>query len=45
MDAGPHVKVLTSVADAGRVADALRTIAGVSDVSISAAGPGATVTS
>jgi copper chaperone CopZ len=44
MDAGPHVKVLTSGGDAGRVAEALRTIAGVTDVSISAAGPAATVT-
>jgi len=44
MDAGPHVKVLTSVDDASRVATAVRAVAGVSDASISAAGPGAAVT-
>jgi diphosphomevalonate decarboxylase len=44
MDAGPHVKVLTSVDDASRVASTVGSITGVTDVSISAAGPGATVT-
>jgi diphosphomevalonate decarboxylase len=43
MDAGPHVKVLTSAADAGAVAAALRGIAGITDVSIAAAGPAATI--
>ncbi len=38
MDAGPHVKVLTSAGDAGAVAAALRGVAGVTDVSIAAAG-------
>jgi diphosphomevalonate decarboxylase len=38
IDAGPHVKVLTSSADAAAVAAALRGIAGVTDVSIAAAG-------
>jgi diphosphomevalonate decarboxylase len=42
MDAGPHVKVLTTAADAERVASTLRTVAGVSDTIISAAGKGAT---
>jgi len=45
IDAGPHVKVLTSAADAAAVAAALRGVAGVTDVSISAAGgPAAIVT-
>jgi diphosphomevalonate decarboxylase len=43
MDAGPHVKVLTSAADAGAVAAALRGVAGVTDVSIAAAGPAAQI--
>jgi diphosphomevalonate decarboxylase len=38
MDAGPHVKVLTSVEDALTVAAAMRGVAGVTEVSISAAG-------
>lgn len=38
MDAGPHVKVLTSVEDAAEVALAMRGVAGVTEVSISAAG-------
>ena len=43
MDAGPHVKVLTTAADAGAVAAALRGVAGVTDVSIAAAGPAARI--
>jgi len=38
MDAGPHVKVLTTTGDAAAVAAALRGVAGVTDVSIAAAG-------
>ncbi|HEX2688919.1 MAG TPA: diphosphomevalonate decarboxylase [Kofleriaceae bacterium] len=38
IDAGPHVKVLTSAEDAANVAAALRNVAGVTDVSIAAAG-------
>jgi len=38
MDAGPHVKVLTSAADANAVAHALGTVAGVTSTLISAAG-------
>jgi diphosphomevalonate decarboxylase len=38
MDAGPHVKVLTTIQDASRVADALRGVAGVTDVSIAPPG-------
>jgi len=38
MDAGPHVKVLTTAGDAAAVAAALRSVAGVTDVSIAAAG-------
>ena len=38
MDAGPHVKVLTSVDDAATVAGAMRSVPGVTEVSISAAG-------
>lgn len=38
MDAGPHVKVLTTAADAPAVAAALREVAGVTEVSIAAAG-------
>jgi diphosphomevalonate decarboxylase len=38
MDAGPHVKVLTSAEDAAAVAASLRGIAGVTDVLIAAAG-------
>jgi diphosphomevalonate decarboxylase len=45
MDAGPHVKVLTSAGDAATVAAALRSVAGVTDVSIAAAGgPAAIIT-
>jgi diphosphomevalonate decarboxylase len=45
IDAGPHVKVLTTAADAAAVAAAMRGVAGVTDVSISAAGgPAAIVT-
>jgi diphosphomevalonate decarboxylase len=45
MDAGPHVKVLTSAAEAGAVVAALRGVAGVTDVSIAAAGgPAAIIT-
>lgn len=38
MDAGPHVKVLTTAEDAAGVAAGLRGVAGVTDVSIAAAG-------
>ena len=38
MDAGPHVKVLTSASDAAAVAAALREVTGVTEVSIAAAG-------
>jgi diphosphomevalonate decarboxylase len=44
MDAGPHVKVLTTVSDASQVATALRGVAGVTDTIVSAAGDGATMT-
>nr|MBA3457159.1 diphosphomevalonate decarboxylase [Deltaproteobacteria bacterium] len=44
MDAGPHVKVLTSIDDADAVATALRTVPGASDVTISGPGGPATVT-
>jgi diphosphomevalonate decarboxylase len=43
MDAGPHVKVLTSVDDAERVASALRETPGVERVVVCAPGPGATL--
>jgi diphosphomevalonate decarboxylase len=43
MDAGPHVKVLTSIDDADAVAAALRTVPNVSDVIVSSPGSGATV--
>jgi len=45
MDAGPHVKVLTSVEDANRVAASLREVAGVTDVMVSASGAAASVVS
>ncbi|HEX4417437.1 MAG TPA: diphosphomevalonate decarboxylase [Kofleriaceae bacterium] len=38
MDAGPHVKVLTTESDAARIAAALRAVPGVTEVSIAAAG-------
>jgi diphosphomevalonate decarboxylase len=38
MDAGPHVKVLSNETDAITVADALRDVAGVTDVLVSTAG-------
>jgi diphosphomevalonate decarboxylase len=38
MDAGPHVKVLTTAGEAGAVAAALRGVPGVTDLSIAAAG-------
>jgi diphosphomevalonate decarboxylase len=44
MDAGPHVKVLTSIADAEAVAAALRSVPGASEVIISAPGGPTTVT-
>jgi diphosphomevalonate decarboxylase len=45
MDAGPHVKVLTSAAEASAVVAALRGVSGVTDVSIAAAGgPAAIIT-
>lgn len=43
MDAGPHVKVLTTPGDADRVATSLRNVDGVTATTISEAGPGATV--
>jgi diphosphomevalonate decarboxylase len=43
MDAGPHVKVLTTAADAELVASALRELAGVTAVTISGAGDAAAV--
>ena len=43
IDAGPHVKVLTTAGDAAAVAIALRGVAGVTDVLIAAAGGPATV--
>ena len=41
MDAGPHVKVLTSEADSAAVANALTALGDVSQVIVSKAGPGA----
>lgn len=41
MDAGPHVKVLTSLEDSETVARALRSLDDVGDVIVSAPGPGA----
>jgi len=41
MDAGPHVKVLTTATDADTVAAAMRATPGVTDVLVSASGPGA----
>jgi diphosphomevalonate decarboxylase len=43
MDAGPHVKVLTSAADADAVAIALRAVTGVTDIIISGVGAAASV--
>ena len=43
MDAGPHVKCLSTVTDAEAVAAALRAVPGVTDVSIAAAGGATTV--
>jgi diphosphomevalonate decarboxylase len=43
MDAGPHVKVLTTAGDAAAVAAALRSVAGVTEVSIAAAGGAAAI--
>jgi diphosphomevalonate decarboxylase len=43
MDAGPHVKVLTTHDDADTVAAALRAVPDVSDVLVSSPGSGATV--
>jgi diphosphomevalonate decarboxylase len=43
MDAGPHVKVLTSADDAAAVDAAVRSVAGVTSTMISAAGNAATV--
>jgi len=45
MDAGPHVKVLTTAGDAAGVAAALRAVPGVTEVSIAAAGGPAAVVS
>ncbi len=44
MDAGPHVKVLTSIDEAEAVAAALRTVPGATEVTISGPGGPATVT-
>ena len=44
MDAGPHVKVLTSIDEADAVAAALRVVPGATEVTISAPGGPATVT-
>ncbi|MDB4960990.1 MAG: diphosphomevalonate decarboxylase [Myxococcales bacterium] len=44
MDAGPHVKVLTSIDEAEAVAAALRTVPGTTSVTISGPGGPATVT-
>lgn len=41
MDAGPHVKVLTLAADADRVRDAMRAVAGVVDAFVAKPGAGA----
>jgi diphosphomevalonate decarboxylase len=41
MDAGPHVKVLTDALHVDAVADAMRAVAGVTAVSVAAAGPAA----
>ena len=43
MDAGPHVKVLTTHTDAAKIAATMRTVPGVSEVSIAAAGGAAAV--
>ncbi len=43
MDAGPHVKVLTSIEHAAAVAAAMRDVAGVTHVYESAPGPGASL--
>jgi diphosphomevalonate decarboxylase len=43
MDAGPHVKALTHAPAAAEVAAALAAVPGVTDVMVSAAGPGAEV--
>jgi mevalonate pyrophosphate decarboxylase len=43
MDAGPHVKVLTHADDVEAVADAMRGLAEVSQVIVSAPGPAATL--
>ena len=44
MDAGPHVKVLTSIDEADAVAAALRAVPGATEVTISGPGGPATVT-
>ncbi len=44
MDAGPHVKVLTSIDEADTIAAALRAVPGASEVTISGPGGPATVT-
>lgn len=43
IDAGPHVKVLTTADDARAVSDALRGVSGVTDALVSAAGGPAAV--
>ena len=44
MDAGPHVKVLTSAAASAAVATAMAAVPGVTAVTTAAAGPGAALT-
>ena len=43
MDAGPHVKVLTTASAAAQIAEALRSVPGCTDAIIGASGPGAHV--
>jgi diphosphomevalonate decarboxylase len=43
MDAGPQVKVLSSAADAPRIASVLRDLPGVEKVVVARPGPGASV--
>jgi diphosphomevalonate decarboxylase len=43
MDAGPHVKILTTEQDAPTIAMRVKDLEGVTAVTISAAGPGATI--
>jgi diphosphomevalonate decarboxylase len=45
MDAGPHVKVLTTAGHAAAIAEAMRAVTGVTEVAISAAGGPAAIVS